>query len=206
MPRPWTPTGVTDAEFVKLDEDRRQQIALEIRSKKPSLEVPSAFFHDLEKAIGFFHSTRELAQTSKPSQVRANLREVIAGAEDLREKLTNLDGNSRRLVEEAVDGGMPTLQASLEQLIRGAAAASELADEYSKRGRLPDHQRLCLAVDVASAMKKYLGITPTATKAGTFEGLLTIVLEVAAAGEKKEVTSVNDLVRRALKVQKEADS
>ncbi|MES9933556.1 MAG: hypothetical protein ABW162_12155 [Candidatus Sedimenticola sp. PURPLELP] len=201
MPRPWGPTGVGDFDPYKIGDQSRKQIVLEL--KNHGIEsVSSAFFDALDMAVAFFNSNQAMAESSKPAKVRKNIQNALDAALVLNDRLNALDGNSRYLMNDVVDEGVHHLYNSLEFIIHSLSEASNLANQYQKNGRLPDYARLWLAVDVASAIKKYLGVPPTTTRGGVFESVVTIMLEIATGNV---VSDVNDLIRRALKARRNDD-
>jgi len=200
MSKTWGPTGIGNYKPVRLDEGRRQQIAYEIVSLGGAPEIPSAFFDALCVALGGYKSNREIANSSKPAQVRKNLKAALTAALELNGCLNNLDGNSRQLVSSVTSDGVSALQNRyLSPLIQGLRQAKHLSEQYPKKGRLPEFSRLWLAVDVADAIRRHLGLAPTTTRSGLFESVLTIILEVATGNEVNDVTA---LARKALKAQK----
>lgn len=201
MSKKWGATGAADHHPFEIGAGDRTQIARELRSNGIGSAVPAEFYGSLGESIASFKSGRELAKGSSPSSVRANLKAAITAALELNERLNKLDGNSRQLLGEVEGGEIATLQnVYLRKTIQALSEASRLAGEYPATGRLPDHQRLWLAVDVANAISTHLGVTPTTTKGGVFESVLTIVLGIATGAE---VSSVHDLARQALKARQE---
>lgn len=201
MSRRWGATGVSDHVSIEIDAKARTQIGLELRARGVTSQIPEDFYKSLGEAISSFNSGRELAKASKPAKVRANLQAAIDAALVLNDRLNDLDGNSRQLLGEVENGEASVLQnVYLRKIIQALSDASHLADEYPERGRLPEHERLWLAVEVANAISTHLGITPTTTKDGAFESVLTIVLEIATGNR---VSSVHDLARHALKAKQE---
>ncbi len=201
MTRPYVPTGIVDFAPYKIDDQSREQIVLEV--KNHGIEsVTSAFFDALGVTVASFNSSQAIAEASKPAKVRKNIRNAVDAALVLNDRLDDLDGNSRQLMTEVVDQGVHHLHNNLDIIIRFLIEASNLANQYQKKGRLPDHARLFFAINVASAIKKHLEVAPTTTRGGVFESVLTIMLEIATGNE---VNDVNDLVRRALKALRDDD-
>ena len=204
MSRQWGATGIADVRPVKIDTARREQINLELQSKGLLSEAPTAFFEALSQAIGHFNAGREMAEFSKPANVRKNLQTALNAALELYGRLDDLDGNSCQLLAEVEYGGIATLQgAHLLKIIHALREASLLANEYPTKGRLREGHRLGLAMDVADAIDTHIGVKPTTTKEGIYESILTIVLEITT---DKEVKSVHDLARKALKEKEQETS
>lgn len=200
MSRSWGPTGVGTFKPVPLDEGRRRQIGQEIFSVGGISAVPSEFFGALEDALGRYDANREIAESSKPSEVRKNLKAALSAALELNERLNQLDGNARQLVSNITPDGVAALQQQhLLPLIHVLSEAEHEAEQYPKKGRLPEYDRLWLAVDVADAIRRHLGRQPTTTRTGLFPSILAIVLEVATGSA---VSEVDALARKALKAQK----
>jgi len=197
MPRQWGATGVTDFKPVDIDLNGREQIRSQLQSIDSTYKVPEDFYKSLGLAIARFNSGEALAAISSPAVVRKNLQAAIDAALALNERLNDLDGNSRQLLS-SVDGGETSVLQDhhLWKIIRALSEADHLADEYPKKGRLPEHHRLWLAVDVANAIDVHVGAAPTTKVDGLFESILAIILEIATG---HQVSSVHDLARRALK-------
>lgn len=200
MASKWGPTGVVNNRPYTMPASDRQQIELELHSNGIEIPDPEVFFCTLNKAIGFFHGQRDLAKDTKPKSVRKNLKTALDSALNLNEQLNALDGNSKFLLYDSANEGLRELQSThLATIIKALHGALRKAEDYPMKGRLPEYHRLYLAVDVADAIKTHLGITPTATKEGLFESLLSLILE-QATGET--AVSVHDLARKALKSKK----
>jgi hypothetical protein len=198
-------------------DEARKQIAKELGVKGVK-EIPEGFFIALGMAIGLYCSIREMAEATRPAKVRQNLKDALEATRILNDKLNNLDGNSRQLLDE-IEGGAQLQDVHLASIVRTLSEAVRLAKEYpTTRAGLHDHARLYLAKDVADAISEHLGRRATTTKEGVFESVLTIVLNLATTElasrrakkakkatkpkKQKEVSSVHALACRALKVQK----
>jgi hypothetical protein len=202
MSREWGPTGVSDFQPVVIDVNEKKNITyqlncLEVEVGADNLDL---FFDDISMAAGFFVSGKNLSLASRPAIVRENLKLAKEAAFQLNDRLNCLDGNSRQLISESLGKSFVELQdVHLREIISALCDASHEADEYPTKGRLKEHHRLYFAIDVAHAIKEHLGQKPTSTKDGLFESILIILLTYLT---NTEVTSVHDLVRRALKSQK----
>lgn len=200
MTKDWGATGVIDYIPVALDPDTKEQIKRQLGPNAPRKAQLDAFLEAVQDAIRFYHAQRELSDQTKPAVVRANLEAALNAALELEARLQALDGNSRMLIREEFKEGISVLEdRHLGTIMNALKEAAHVADQYPKRGRLPDHARLWLAVDVADALQTHLEIRATSTKEGVFESLLAIILG-AATGQAAE--SVHDLARRALASQK----
>lgn len=197
MKRRWGFTGAASGQPFEIAQDARTQVRLELH-RFDITNVPDEFFEDLGAAVGLFRSIRDMAESRRPAKVRDNLKAAIEAAHTLNEKLNGLDGNSRYLIR--VGGCAVDLQDDhLWPIIQALGQAAILADEYPQSGRLPEDERLYLAVDVKNAIATHLGVEATSTKEGVFESILTVVLQIATG---QQVNSVHELSRRALKAMK----
>ena len=203
MSRKWGASGVGSFVPVEIDAATREHITLQLGAAAIDLTRLDHFFGALGTTIGLFHSHRELAARSKPAMVRTRISEALNVALQLNDCLNSLDGNSRQLIGEQIKDGVITLQDHhLYAIISALSQAEHAADEFPTRGRLPEYERLCLAVDIADAMEALLGIKPTSTKESQFEAILVIALE-AGTGDKRE--GAHDLARRAIAARKFRD-
>lgn len=223
--RDWGATGVTSLRRVEIDEGLRSQILTSLASKKVLIpkEKHADFFNELSLAGGLVAAGEDLKSQSTPRQVRENLDRALKAAGGMLKALYRLDGNSHSLLRESlarvatdrsdsaeiVELGVaetmrtPVFVEEIERclitLAAGLEDAARTAQEYPQ-GRLPDWGRLCLAAEVADAMRRHIGVNPTSTRGGAFEVVLSVVLEAAT---HKPVEDVQDLARRALKVGKQ---
>jgi hypothetical protein len=202
MSREWGPTGVSDFHPVVIDENEKKNIVYQLNCLGVEVGADNLehFFNDISMASGFFLSGKNLSSASKPSIVRENLKLVKEAAFLLNDRLNHLDGNSRQLISESLGKSFVDLQqVYLCEIVSALCEASDKAEEYPMKGRLIEPHRLYFAIDVAEAIKKYLGQKPTSTKEGLFESMLTILLTYLT---NSQVKSVHSLARAALKSQK----
>lgn len=203
MSKKWSASGAASFRSGEIDKDNRTQICSELQENGYKSEVPPAFFDALCDAIGLFNSERKLAENSKPSEMRKNLKAATDAARMLQHKLCDLDSNSKLLLIEVLGDEMSAPQEEyLSIVIDVLIKSADIAKEYPNKGRLVERSRVLLAAEVAYAIEKHLGEVPSTTKEGIFESVLTIVLRIATG---KEVSSVHDLMRRALKVERKVD-
>jgi hypothetical protein len=200
MSREWRTQGVIDIIPIKLDEATKQHIRDQLHAGfQIELENPEAFFSALNWACTSFKSDQRLTKASQPSKVRANLQAAIDAALELDNKLTSLDFNSWSLIFSSSEHSVGSLLQCTSTILNALHGASHLAEEYPKKGRLYEHYRLRLAMDVASAIETHLGRKPTTAKGGLFESILSIVLGFLTG---KEVRSVHELSREALRTKR----
>ena len=199
MSREWAATGVGTYVPVEIDKDTRRQVTLQLRTVTTDLPALDQFFDVLGESVSRFRAHRNLADRSNPKIVRANIKKALKEVLRLNDSLNSLDGNSWQLIREQVEGGLTVQTHHLQTIIYALTQAEQAAREYPNTGRLRDHARLFLAVDVADAMHTHLGLTPTSTKDGPFDAILAIVLGAATG---KRVSSTHVLVRRALDARK----
>lgn len=198
--RPWSGQGVADYSPAFLSADDRQWIETTLNAMGIH-KVPGSFFLALREAIGMYWSHRAIASSSRPAAVRGELNKTLQAAEKLDALLENLDANSAALLRAAGTQAIE-LQAGLAPILRALSNACSAAHEYPKAGRLPEADRLWLAVDVAKAFVNHLDTQPTATRDGPYEDVLTRVLKITidnypSSGERE--TNVHDLAQRAIK-------
>ena len=96
----------------------------------------------------------------------------------------------------ATSGGLSDFQRRLEMFRAVLPRVVSHANEYPKKGRLPEYSRLALAVDAANAMEVHLGAAPSSTKYGPYENFLALLLGEVKGGMPD---TTHDLARRALK-------
>lgn len=198
MSRQWNATGVTDMAFVEMNAGIQSQILTHLKTltNPPEIDDIDLFFNALEKAAGFFNAEKDLADKTKPSEVRNNLNAAVVAAQKLNDCLVQLDANSLALITEVRNGSAYELQRICQEKILGVLCQADLkADEYPSKGRLNENHRLFLALDVAKAIQSHLHVTPTTTKDGLYDAILSIVLGWLT---NREVNSSNDLARKAL--------
>lgn len=185
--------------FEMTDEDRRY-IATELEQRDVQVGDPEAFFNALTEGIRMFLSADRLAQQVRPRAVRENLSATVKAAETLLDQLNTLDGVSRQLLDANSDDGLLSMQSAHAALLRALYQTRDTADHFPQSGRLPATHRAFLACDVADAIRTHLDVTPTATKEGLYEGVLSIVLGMATGTQPQDVHA---LARRGLKVKKD---
>ena len=196
MKRPWGPTGAGGPSIPRLSSGAREQIELFLEGRNIEVPDPDGFFGALASGISIFDSSKPLGEESRPAAVRENLRRAKAAALRLNNALNKLDGNSRQLLGEVVQGGVLSLYDNVKVVIRDLHLALQLANEFPSSGSLPEHNRLYLAVDVANAIETHLNVTATSTKDGLFVEILEAVVGEATG---KEAKALHELARKAVK-------
>ncbi len=196
--RPYVFEVSADASITaRLSPDRRTQIELILKDRSIEGADPDGFFDALADAIGFFDLGKRLRGESLPAAVRKNLVHATDSALGLHDALNELDGNSRQLLGEVVQGGIHSLYDNIKPVIRALQRALRLAGDYPQGGGdLPEPHRFFLAADVKDAIKTHLGIRATCTKKGLFVEVLDAVLEEAT---RKPVKAVHELARAVIK-------
>ena len=201
----------------RLGKDAQARIAGILSDAPRSEPGAPSFWEFLANSIGRFDALQEWSHRSRPAAVRAGLRKAYDAAQRLNKALNALDGNSRALIDEAVPGGILSLQGGdyrtepdgsivrltqghLHAIIEGLAGAAKLAREYhgggpKKAGRQPQPYRAFLAADVAHALESYLKVKPTSTKDGLFVAVLEAVISDATGTTDP---AVHELARRVL--------
>lgn len=195
--RPYVFEVSADASITaRLSPDRRTQIEQFLKDRSIEAADPDGFFDALADAIGFFDWGKRLRGESLPAAVRKNLVHATDSALGLHDALNELDGNSRQLLGEVVQGGIHSLYDNIKPVIRALQRALRLAGDYPQGGDLPEPHRFFLAADVKDAIKTHLGIRATCTKKGLFVEVLDAVLEEAT---RKPVKAVHELARAVIK-------
>ena len=197
------PTGITNYEPINLDSDAYSHLVTEL-GRFGFDSPPRTFFYALNEALTSFTAQKIIAQNSTPSITRKSVKSALTAAILLDKRLMELDGNAHRLVNKFSEMSIYEWQErSLSKVISGLEQAQRESDKYPKKGRLPESYRLCLARDVAKAIKNQLNdedqlnVKPTSTENGLYISVLEIVLKCATG---KEPLKVSDLAKRALKV------
>lgn len=191
----WGATGVGDYQPVKLSSNLKEHVETELRSRGINSSSLDAFFETIGKGIEFFKSNQRLAEESKPSRVRQNLKAAISAALKLNGRINDLDGNSRRLLSRVAKDGVFSVYEDLGRVIAKLTRTKQLASSYPTAGRLDENNRVFLAADVAKAIRDHLGEEPTTTKEGLFESILGMALKEATG---KDFTALHELVRKSL--------
>jgi len=191
----WGPSGVVDTEPFHLEEQTKAHIAQQLESagKKSGL---NSFLQEIGHAITMYLAARELHESSRPAAIRKNLKSCLTAIDNLDQAMKALDGNSLRIFLQRAD--RKTLNAfseGLPILRRDFGNSLAHAQNYPRSGRLIDHARLLLAIDVGRGFQIHLEDRPTATKGGKYESILAIVLESATGVEPKKV---HELACRAI--------
>ncbi len=196
--RPYVFEVSADASITaRLSPDRRTQIEQFLKDRSIEVANPDSFFDALADAIGFFDLGKRLRGESLPAAVRKNLVHATDSALGLHDALNELDGNSRQLLGEVVQGGIHSLYDNIKPVIRALQRTLRLAGDYPQGGGdIPEPHRFFLAADVKDAIKTHLGIRATCTKKGFFEEVLDAVLEEAT---RKPVKAVHELARAVIK-------
>lgn len=196
MTRKWGATGVGDPATRRFSLGTREQIEQFLKDRSIEVADPDGFFDALAGAIGLFDTLVRLRKESRPAAVRKNLGHATDAALGLHDALNELDGNSRQLLGEVVQGGIHSLYDNIKPVIRALQRALRLAGDYPCVGDLPEPHRFFLAADVADAIETYLGIPATSTKSGIFMAILESVVTEATG---KEAKAVHELARKAVK-------
>ncbi len=196
--RPYVFEVSADASITaRLSPDRRTQIEQFLEDQSIEVADPDGFFDALAGAIGLFDWGKRLRGKSLPAAVRKNLVHATDSALGLHDALNELDGNSRQLLGEVVQGGIHSLYDNIKPVIRALQRALRLAGDYPQGGGdLPEPHRFFLAADVADAIETYLGIPATSTKRGIFIAILESVVTEATG---KETLAVHELARAVIK-------
>lgn len=199
MSTTWFPAGACDYEVIKLSEEQRTSIRLELRAGEVDECSWDAFYTDIEQGLAAYRAMTGLADESRPAAVRRNLKTSLETALKLNDTLNDLDANSRLLLGQAASGGIHATYNHLQEIIMALSEAGHKADDLPSKGRLPDYARLNLATAVLEALRS-CGASPTTTKEGLYQNLLAVVLEIATG---KPANAVHDLAEKAMKRDKQ---
>lgn len=191
MTRQWAAQGGATWRPERLIQD--VQVVLEHTLKGHGIELTPAFHAAVADLVGSYRAARAIAQGSRPAAVRRDLDRLIKTTDKLARLVDQVDANAVALLRES---GIPQdrFRTAIDAWLRALETARQAAKEYPQKGRLPEMDRLGLAVDLAKSFQNHLQVEPTATHEGPFEEALAIVLE-AAIGD--QANDVHDLARRA---------
>lgn len=196
--REWGETGVVPRAPPRLGRRARKDITFLLEARNIDMSRADDFFAELAASIGRYDGWTALREKSKPGAVRANLNAAVNAGLALNNAMNALDGNSCQLLAEVLDeGDVSTLLRDVYRVYFLLVKARRLAEEYPRRGALPDRPRLYLAADVADAIRTHLGCRPTTTWNSLFLRVLELVLQDAMQGS--EVKAVHHLAMLALR-------
>ena len=121
-----------------------------------------------------------------PKQIRANLKRARQAALRLNDRINELDGNSRQLVEAVEPFGLTELYDAVKRAAKIISAAEALANAYPKsRATIKDYPSLYLTTYLARAIHHFCGEEALSqTRDGLFHQVLLILFE--ALGEPHE--------------------
>ena len=203
MKRMWVPTGVGDPEpgrrDLKLSLDTKEQIKQFILDRGHSNADLDAFFGELDKGLSRFKQYARMRKKGLPATARKNLKKALKASLKLNDRINELDGNSRQLLDEAAEGGLEGFRSRLSSTILELNEALKLSFEYPQGGgRLLEPHRIYLAADVADAIEKFIHVSPSSTRAGIFYAILESVCTEAFGKDGKDPPDVYELARKAL--------
>lgn len=200
MTRPWGPSGVAGYIEHRLAETTKKQIKDVVDySKKEPKDGYIELFRALERIISQFKRNKKLAEQSSPARVRENLTKSLKLALSLNESFNELDGNSRLLLNQYRDIGK--LQGKdLEAIIQALYQAKLDADDYPKRGRNVDNERLYLVLELGHVLSRQIDCPFTTTKVSLFFELLTLVYQEATGNP--DIKDVSKLLEAAYHCQR----
>ncbi len=191
MTRQWGASGVTDL-GPGLSTRIKESIKKSVFDGHQT-SCPEELFVALDSAAGFYRSCAQMRAESLPAAVRHNLKLTLKASLRLNDRLNDLDGNSRQLLDEVTrhevdSNGRLIVIKNLSPLIIALNEAYNLAKQYPKKGNLPWVHRRWLARDIVDALREHLKIDPEAdVESGaksTFISILSVVFEEVATGEK----------------------
>ncbi len=187
MTRQWGASGVTQLWGPGLSTSTKESIKRLVFDGGHQTSCPEEFLVALDLAADLYRAAARLRDQSLPAVVRNKLKRTLDASLRLKDRLNELDGNSRNLLSEVTrDGENP--YDNLSPIIIALKKAYTLAKKYPHKGDLPKDHRRWLARDIADALRAHLKIdlkadVRTGTK-GTFILILSRVFEEVAAGEK----------------------
>ena len=194
MTRMWGATGTFVPEDAELSSDAKEQINQFILDHGHSVSDLAAFFDELDKALSQYKGFARFRQEGLPATVKKNLKKAAEVSMVLNAHINDLDGNSRQLLGETAVG-FKGFRIHLSGVVLALHEALRRAEEYPKRGRLPEPHRIYLAADVADAIEQFIRVPCTSTQAGLFVSILESVCTEAFG---KEGPDVRELARKAL--------
>ena len=191
MTRQWGVSGVADLGH-GLSTSIKESIKKSVFDGHQT-SCPEELFVALDSAAGFYRASAQIRAESLPAAVRHNLKLTLKASLRLSDRLNDLDGNSRQLLDEVTrhevdSNGSLIVIKNLSSLINALSKACILAKQYPQKGDLPRDHRRWLARDIADALREHLKIdleadVKTGTKS-TFISILSLVFEEVATGEK----------------------
>jgi hypothetical protein len=191
----WIPTGISDFSAFEFNTQQKQWLTLELRKFDIELANQNDFFADFEHALNMYRGGKNLREETKPSIIRANLKMLKLAADDLNNKINKIDGNSRALITKELPYPYLDMRQHIHDLYLALCRAENTADEYPKKGALPDNSRLQLAIDTVKTIYKHTKIAPTSSREGLYESVLTIILTMATG---EEYSGLHALLYRAI--------
>ena len=194
MTRQWGASGVTKLSDPGLSTSTKESIKRLVFDGDHQTSCPDEFLVALDIAAGIYRAAARLRDQSLPAVVRNKLKLTLDASLHLKDRLNELDGNSRNLLSEVTRGGedlnngILSVYDNLSPIINALNKAYILAKQYPLKGDLPRDHRRWLARDIHDALREHLKIdlkadVKTGTK-GTFISILSRVFEEVAAGEK----------------------
>lgn len=150
------PEGIVDLENYKLNLHTLEQLQLVIKEKGVCLDNFDLFIQEVNEAISNYLAQIQLRNKSKPSQVRNNLKATIGQVEKLKGKIKALDSKSLRLIQEEEKDALTKIDWQLGMMEAVLSGAYSKAEEYPKKGSLPEIHKVELAKGIALAIQNQL--------------------------------------------------
>jgi hypothetical protein len=161
---------------------------------------------EIDFAVKAYHAALALQRNTRPSEVRARLRETTDAALALGERLNALDGQTLWLLQKGSEDPVARMRSEITQFLQALSPASKVASEQHRRGgRLPDIPKRLLVAQIAHLLRTNTKIKPTTAKGGMLEQIVQVlVTDIDRRRSGKSISdddrSVHELVLKGLKV------
>lgn len=199
-------TGIIEPVPYKLDKDSRVFIRNNLKSERKIRlddDQIGTLYLKIERAISLYLGAEKLRDSCKPAKIRSELAGALKTLHKMEDQLFDMNMNSKMLLSEASRKLSYELRAKyIDELHESLELALNLAEEYPKKGKLPQDHRMFLAEDLARVSQE-IGVKPTTTKGGWYESLLSVVFEIVTG---KTLSNPHELARSALARLKESET
>ena len=186
------PLGVANVTSVNLNERHRQAILDAVGN--PDKKKADLFIQHIEQAVAKYLATKDLDQYTWPSIVRNRLKQLRNTADKQLRQLGELDGITRRLIDDPDCGRTVNMENQIEGMISNISEALIKAENLPN-SRYVDYPTRFLAKDVAIAMVECLGLKPTKTRnsdgaSGKYAKCLEAVMEASGRRPNSDMMRV----------------
>ena len=186
------PLGVANLKPANLND--RQRCGILDAVGNPDREKADPFIQRIEQAISMYIATKDLDQNTMPSIVRKRLKQLRNTADKQLRQLGELDGITRRLIDDPDCGRTVNMENQIEGMISNISEALIKAENLPNSRRV-DYPTRFLAKDVGMAMMECLGQRPAKTRnldgaSGTYARCLEVVMEASGRRPNSDMMRV----------------